>query len=148
MLCMVKIEGLDNLHKVLKAYAANTPKKTKSAIQKAGFRLQTAAKRDATVGKKHGGNLRLSIVIDPIEDDGFTAKVSAGGAIAPYAPYIEFGTGGMVEIPEGWAEIAAQFKGAGIRQVNLPARPYLSNNHEIEAKKLIEELKRIADEIR
>lgn len=141
---MVKLEGLDNLHKVLKAYAANTPIKTKSAIQKAGFRLNASAKRDVAVDT---GKLRQSITID-IEDDGFTAKVSAGGAIAPYAPYIEFGTGGMVEIPEGWAEIAAQFKGKGVRQINLPARPYLTNNYEIEGKKLIEELKRIADEIR
>lgn len=141
---MVKIEGLNNLHRALKAYAAETPKKTKSAIQKAGFRLNANAKRDVAVDT---GKLRQSITID-IEDDGFTAKVSAGGAIAPYAPYIEFGTGGMVEIPEGWEEIAAQFKGKGIRQINLPARPYLSNNYEIEGKKLIEELKRIADEIR
>lgn len=141
---MVKVEGLSNLYNVLRAYSVDTPKKTKAAIQKAGFRLNASAKRDTPVDT---GKLRQSIKID-IEDEGFTAKVSAGGAIAPYAPYVEFGTGGMVEIPEGWEEIAAQFKGKGIRQVNLPAQPYLTNNYEIEAKKLIEELGRIANEIR
>lgn len=93
---MVKVEGLSNLYNVLRAYSVDTPKKTKAAIQKAGFRLNASAKRDTPVDT---GKLRQSITID-IEDEGFTAKVSAGGAIAPYAPYVEFGTGGMVEIPE------------------------------------------------
>ena len=47
-----------------------------------------------------------------------------------YAPYIEFGTGSTVSlddmlqlgIPSGYA---MQFKGKGIREVNLPARPFL-----------------------
>lgn len=46
-----------------------------------------------------------------------------------YAPYVEFGTGRMVDlqhlkklgIPESYA---MQFKGRGIREVNLPARPF------------------------
>jgi len=46
-----------------------------------------------------------------------------------YAPYVEFGTGRFVDlqhlkklgIPESYA---MQFKGRGIREVNLPARPF------------------------
>lgn len=46
-----------------------------------------------------------------------------------YAPYVEFGTGSKVSltdmkelgIPDSYA---AQFKGKGIREVNLPARPF------------------------
>ena len=41
-----------------------------------------------------------------------------------YAPYVEFGTGGLVSVPKGLEDIAIQFKGAGIKQVNLPARPF------------------------
>jgi len=41
-----------------------------------------------------------------------------------YAPYVEFGTGGMVRVPPGLEEIAIQFKGLGIKEVNLPARPF------------------------
>lgn len=60
-------------------------------------------------------------------------------AWAEYAAYVEFGTGALVDIPAeppGLAEYAIQFKGAGIRQVNLPARPYffpafLSNTLEL-----------------
>lgn len=52
-------------------------------------------------------------------------KIEAGGTIAPYAAYVEFGTGGLVEVPEEMKDIAIRFKGKGIKQVNLRARPYL-----------------------
>lgn len=42
-----------------------------------------------------------------------------------YAPYMEFGTGGLVDVPEGLEDYAIKFKGAGIKQVNLFPRPFL-----------------------
>jgi hypothetical protein len=44
-----------------------------------------------------------------------------------YAAYVEFGTGNGFIPPEKaeWNEIAAKFKGRGIKQVNLPARPFM-----------------------
>lgn len=44
-----------------------------------------------------------------------------------YAAYVEFGTGqGFIPVKEKeWNDIAAQFKGNNLRQVNLPARPYM-----------------------
>lgn len=42
-----------------------------------------------------------------------------------YAGILEFGTGGLVEIPDGWAEVAGSYKGSGKRKVNLPARPFM-----------------------
>jgi hypothetical protein len=45
-------------------------------------------------------------------------------AQADYAAYVEFGTGRLVDIPAGLEDYAIQFKGKGLRQVNLPARPY------------------------
>jgi hypothetical protein len=42
-----------------------------------------------------------------------------------YAPYVEFGTGGTVNIPPNWEDFASQFKGKGIKTINLKARPYL-----------------------
>lgn len=59
-----------------------------------------------------------------------------------YAPYVEFGTGGLVDVPQGLEAYAIQFKGAGIREVNLPARPYLFPAYEAERVKLIERLKK------
>jgi hypothetical protein len=44
-----------------------------------------------------------------------------------YAAYVEFGTGtGFIPAEKAeWNEIAAKFKGRGIKQVNLPARPFM-----------------------
>ncbi len=66
-------------------------------------------------------------------------------ATAKYAPYVEFGTGGLVDlkdmqelgIPESYA---AQFKGEGKRNVNLPARPFFFNAVRIEYKKLFDRI--------
>lgn len=46
-------------------------------------------------------------------------------ANTPYAAYVEFGTGGTVNVPKGFEPIAIRFKGKGIRQVNLKPRPFL-----------------------
>ena len=44
-----------------------------------------------------------------------------------YAPYLEFGTGANYSIPEykEWQELAAQFKGKGIKKVNIMPRPFM-----------------------
>lgn len=70
------------------------------------------------------GKLRQSI---STQKQGKQATITAA---VDYAPYIEFGTGRFVDlsdltelgIPESYA---AQFKGKGLRDVNLPARPFL-----------------------
>ena len=46
-------------------------------------------------------------------------------ANAKYAPYLEFGTGGTVDVPSGFEDLAKQFIGKGIKQINLPARPHI-----------------------
>ena len=47
------------------------------------------------------------------------------GTKIPYAPFQEFGTGGLVNIQKGWEEMAEPFKGKGIRQVNLDPQPFM-----------------------
>jgi hypothetical protein len=74
-----------------------------------------------------------------------TDKVKLRGQVearAYYAPYIEFGTGGMVNVPQGLESYAMQFKGKGIKQVNLPPRPFLFPAFYAETPKLVERIKR------
>jgi hypothetical protein len=52
-------------------------------------------------------------------------NIEAGGVLAPYAPFVEFGTGGLVEVPTELQEQAIKFKGQGIKKINLRARPFL-----------------------
>lgn len=55
-------------------------------------------------------------------EHGMTGEVIVG---VGYGPYVEFGTGSKVNVPSELQDYAMQFKGAGIREVNLSARPYL-----------------------
>jgi len=68
---------------------------------------------------------KLGQSIQSVEQDKTHWKIEAGGILAPYAPYIEFGTGGLVQVPNELKEQAWLFKGKGIKEVNLRARPYL-----------------------
>jgi hypothetical protein len=45
-------------------------------------------------------------------------------ATAPYAAYVEFGTGSGVNIPRGFSDMAAPFKGKGIRRRDYGPKPY------------------------
>ena len=67
------------------------------------------------------GQLRLSI-------GKTTARVSYNRSFffsnAPYAAYVEFGTGGGVRIPNGFSDMAAPFKGKGIRRRDYGAKPF------------------------
>lgn len=58
-----------------------------------------------------------------------------------YAPYVEFGTGGLVDVPSGLEDYAIQFKGNNIKQVNLPARPFLFPAWKANSIKMLERLK-------
>jgi hypothetical protein len=65
------------------------------------------------------GQLRLSI-------GKTTARVGYNRSFffanAPYAAYVEFGTGEGVKIPNGFSDLAEPFKGTRIR--NYPAKPF------------------------
>lgn len=50
-------------------------------------------------------------------------------ASAPYAPYVNWGTGGLVSVEPMFKDLAIQFKGKGIRKINLPARPFLTGSY-------------------
>lgn len=64
-----------------------------------------------------------------------------------YAPYVEFGTGRLVDVPEGLETYAAQFKGKGVRQVNIPARPYFFPAYVKYRQRIIDGIKKELDEI-
>ena len=86
--------------------------------------------------KKDTGNLMQSIFYERIG----TNRVSIF-AKAPYAPYVEFGTGRKVDLSHLKAlgfndSYAAQFKGKGIKEVVLPARPFFFTNIKKELNKL------------
>jgi HK97 gp10 family phage protein len=114
-------------------------KKLSNELGRTGFDIVKLAKKSAKVGKVHGGTLRQSI---GLQKSGKSITVFAN---AHYAPYVEFGTGGMVDlddmkklgIPESYAQ---QFKGKGLRDVNLPARPFFFSSARVGFKNLLNRL--------
>ena len=74
------------------------------------------------------------------EVDGLNGVV---GTPVKYAPYMEFGTGGLVDVPEGLEDYAMKFKGAGIKQVNLFPRPFLIPAFKKHTTIMLEELNKL-----
>jgi len=102
-------------------------------IGRSALEIARIAKQNVVVDS---GNLKQSI---KAERKGKTAEVVAG---AKYAPYVEFGTGGLIDLTDMLelgipASYAAQFKGKGIKNVNLPARPFFFNAARIGLKNLL-----------
>jgi HK97 gp10 family phage protein len=128
---------LSQLKKKLDNLRAFDKKTLSNELGRSAMDIVRMAKQNAPVDK---GTLKQSI---RSERKGKTVEVIAG---AHYAPYVEFGTGGMVKlddmvqlgIPPSYA---AQFKGKGIKEVNLPARPFFYNAARIGLKNLLGRLK-------
>lgn len=74
------------------------------------------------------------------EVDGLNGVI---GSTVRYAPYLEFGTGGLVNVPVGLEDYAMKFKGAGIKQVNMPPKPFLIPAFKKHTTKMIEELNKL-----
>jgi hypothetical protein len=60
-----------------------------------------------------------------------------------YAGYVEFGTGGLVNIPAGLEDTAITWKGAGVRQVNMRAQPFFFRAAFEEFPKMLARIKKI-----
>ena len=69
---------------------------------------------------KDFGKLAQSIIYTKVEDSSYKVVVNA-----PYGAYVEFGTGKSVKVPTELKEIAIQFKGKGVKNINLQPQPYL-----------------------
>ncbi len=128
---------LSQLKKKLDNLRAFDKKTLSNELGRSAMDIVRMAKQNVSVDK---GTLKQSI---KSERKGKTVEVIAG---AHYAPYVEFGTGGMVNlddmvqlgIPPSYA---AQFKGKGIKEVNLPARPFFYNAARIGLRNLLVRLK-------
>ena len=120
---------LDKLKKISKQELSNE-------IGQTVFKGAERMKSNVVVDK---GNLKQSIAAGASKNKGFVK------AKANYAPYIEFGTGRLVNLEDLTdlglpASYAMQFKGKGIKEVNLPARPFFFSSMRIELKKLLNRL--------
>lgn len=59
-----------------------------------------------------------------------------------YAPYVEFGTGKLVNVPTELQKYAKKFKGKGIREVNRKAEPYFYPNFFAQREKFFKQIEK------
>jgi HK97 gp10 family phage protein len=127
---------LNKLKNKLDKMRAFESKTLSNELGKTGLEIVRLAKRSAPVDN---GALKQSI---SAQRSGKSINVVAA---AHYAPYVEFGTGGRVDLTDMTQlgippSYAAQFKGKGIRDVNLPARPFFFSSARIGFKNLLNRL--------
>lgn len=121
----IEVKGLKQLIKKLRSLGDEGEARFKQVTKEAANNIATDAKQLAPY---NFGKLR----------QGITSYDSSGGkeiqftivARERYSPYLEFGTGGKVDLSylteAGFpASEALQFKGAGIKQVNILPQPFL-----------------------
>jgi len=116
----MEIKGINTVIANIKRYGAEATKDIEGITELVARNIEKNAKVNAPA---NFGKLGQSI--QAVKFDNLSWKIEAGGVIAPHAPFVEFGTGGLVEVPTELKEQAIKFKGKGIRKVNLRARPYL-----------------------
>lgn len=114
------IKGTNEVIANIRKYGIEAVKDIEGVTELVARNIEKNAKQKAPV---NFGKLGQSI--QAVKDTPLNWKIEAGGVIAPYAPFVEFGTGGLVEVPNELKDQAIKFKGKGIKKINLRARPFL-----------------------
>jgi len=131
----ISLSGIKEVEKALKTIDKELKQDVGNEINASALTIMTSAKRLAPVDL---GFLRNQIAIQPLNE--LTYEVEAK---AKYSAYIEFGTGGLVNVPAGYEELAMLFKGKGRRTINIRPQPFLIPSFEVEKPKLIQRLKNL-----
>lgn len=140
----LKISGINAVLSGLDRFSEDVQKLVQLEVKDWSDRTAAKAKSDVPVDT---GALKGSIRAVG-GNNGLTWSVRVGGINGvDYAPYIMWGTGSYVDEAflqqYGIVTYAAQFKGAGIKQVNLPMRDFLYRNARTEFEKTFQNIKRL-----
>jgi hypothetical protein len=142
----IKVSGIQSVISGLADYSNEIQKEVASEIQDWAKRTVADAQRDVPFKT---GDLK-STIRDVVGADRLTWIVKVGGINGVnYAPYVVFGTGTFVSdsfLQEyGLVKYASDFKGKGIREVNLPMRDFLYRNARTEFEKTFQNIKKILE---
>lgn len=130
------VKGNKAVIKGLNTFEKRVEGKVKDSFEEWAIETENMAKTNVPVDT---GELKNSINAR-VENEGWTWTV---GTPVKYAPYVEFGTGTKVKIPQGLERYAEQFMSPNRdHNVNLPARSYLFNSARENFRKMIEKLKK------
>jgi hypothetical protein len=114
-----QIKGLEQLQKKVNKLPDTLIKRIDGEIGATVADINAEQMRAAPADRGGGGGLRAGIDKQRLAPMSYIMFSQM-----PYSAYVEWGTGGLVDVPAGLEDYAIQFKGKGIKQVNLPARPF------------------------
>jgi len=140
--------SLKRVLKTLDAVGNKYPKAVVNLLQAEGLIIETNAKKNLVreLAKRNPSKSSKS-TYHGLLSASIHSKNNPNGvqvsASKNYAAYVEFGTGDLVDIPQGWETFAAKFKGRGIRKVNSRARPYLVKAFIDESPKIVHKLREL-----
>jgi len=127
--------------KGLKELQAKINKMPKALVEEIDGELESScqnivlrAKQDTRVGK---GGIRQGIAFAG-SNMNYTIVSTKN-----YSAYHDFGTGNQVQIPAEVSSYASQFKGRGIRKVNIKPKPFFFSNFFLERPKLLKNISNI-----
>ena len=141
-----RIEGLDDLIKRMGKLAPKIAKEVAMEVNASALAIQTKARKSVAANSTDKGRLLGSIqLVSVLKDKKIVYTV---GSALKYAPYVEFGTGGTVNVPAGYEDFAYQFKGKGIRKINLRPRPFLIPAFESEMPILRKNIKNVIKNVK
>jgi HK97 gp10 family phage protein len=130
----VRIDGLSEAIRDLKEWEQDKIRRTAMQVERSAINIERDAKNAAPVDM---GILRSSIAKTVTATDKGRVVSAEVGTNVEYAPFVEFGTGSGVSVPDGQQEYALQFKGKTGRKRNMPARPFLFPAWEKERPKFV-----------
>jgi len=130
----VRIDGLKDAIRDLKEWEQDKIRRTAMQVERSAINIERDAKNAAPVDM---GILRSSIAKTVTASDKGRVVSAEVGTSVEYAPFVEFGTGSGVSVPDGQQEYAMQFKGKTGRKRNYPARPFLFPAWEKERPKFV-----------
>ena len=134
------IKGLDKLFKDLSKLGGDVDKKVAIITRSNAQEIVVDARQRAPIDL---GKLRQGINSEK-DKNTFNYKIFAR---EKYSAYMEFGTGGMVKVPNELKEVAIQFKGKGVKEINLQPRPYLYPSFVKGRQQYLEDLKALLDSL-
>jgi HK97 gp10 family phage protein len=115
----VSLRGIKGLEKALKGKSEALTKAVDMEIKASVIEINQQQK---TLAPVDFGALRSSLKWAKTAP--MTFEIVSSGAGSSYAPYQEFGTGGLVDVPAGLEDVAIQYKGKGSRQINMRPQPF------------------------
>ena len=135
----VDIKNLNKVLKDLEGKEKQVDKEVEILTRENAKEIAASAKIFAPVDT---GFLRNQIEHSKVADKRY--KVIAN---AKYSAFMEFGTGGEVEVPAELKEIAIKFKGKGVKKINLRPRPFMYPAFVKGRKQYIKDLKDLLEDI-